>query len=302
MKTRHAMALFAALLSGCAEMLNWEAPPERTRVEGERATAPVQRPMQLVPESYRVAKGDTLFAIAFRNNLDYRDIAQWNGIGPDYRIVVGQVLRLSAPETSVLVERAVAPVPVASAPASTHVPAPAGVIPAAVPSPPAKPQPAPVTKPVPVPAPVAPSAPLKSAASDAASLPAEVAGSYNWQWPTDGRVLRGYAPDRGNKGIDFTGALGQPVFAAAPGRVVYSGNALKGYGELIIIKHDDVHLSAYGYNRKRHVKEGDVVTRGQPIGELGLGPESKPLLHFEIRVRGKPVNPSQFLPQRLSSD
>lgn len=300
MKLRHALAGAPLLLAACSQMLNWDAPPERTIVNAERAPAPVQRPMQLVPESYRVAKGDTLFAIAFRNNLDYRDIAQWNGIGADYRIAVGQVLRLSAPATSVLVERAVAPVPVASttpppssaSAASGHKPvAPVAVTPSA-------PVPA---KPAPSSAPAA-SAPLKSAAADVASLPAETPGSYSWQWPTDGRVMRGYAPDRGNKGIDFTGALGQPVFAAAPGRVVYSGNALKGYGELIIIKHDEVHLSAYGYNRKRHVKEGDVVTRGQPIGELGLGPENKPLLHFEIRVRGKPVNPAGLLPQRLSSD
>jgi lipoprotein NlpD len=134
-----------------------------------------------------------------------------------------------------------------------------------------------------------------------AAGPAEYPSGFTWQWPTAGSILRRYAPGEGAKGIDFTGNLGQPVFAAAPGRVVYSGNALKGYGELIIIKHDEVHLSAYGYNRKRYVVEGDVVTTGQPIGELGMGPESKPLLHFEIRERGKPVNPATYLPARPSS-
>ena len=88
------------------------------------------------------------------------------------------------------------------------------------------------------------------------------------------------------------------MFAAAPGRVVYSGNALKGYGELIIIKHNDTYLSAYSYNRRRTVREGDVVTAGQPIGELGMGPENKPFLHFEIRERGQPVDPMRFLPRR----
>ena len=87
------------------------------------------------------------------------------------------------------------------------------------------------------------------------------------------------------------------MFAAAPGKVVYSGNALKGYGELIIIKHDERYLSAYGYNQRRYVVEGDIVTAGQPIGELGLGPENKPLLHFEIRERGQPVNPEKYLPR-----
>lgn len=108
--------------------------------------------------------------------------------------------------------------------------------------------------------------------------------------------MRGFSPNKGWKGWDFSGKVGQTVVAAAPGKVVYSGSALKGYGELIIIKHDDVRLSAYGYNRKRLVAEGDMVKGGQPIAELGLGPENRPTLHFEIRERGKPVNPSVYLP------
>lgn len=121
---------------------------------------------------------------------------------------------------------------------------------------------------------------------------------FEWRWPLNGSVSRNYAPAAGNKGLDFTGVLGMPVLAAAPGKVVYSGNALKGYGELIIIKHDDTYLSAYAYNRRRLVKEGDVVTGGQPIAELGLGPQNKPLLHFEIRANGKPVNPLDYLPSQ----
>jgi lipoprotein NlpD len=117
-----------------------------------------------------------------------------------------------------------------------------------------------------------------------------------WSWPTAGPVIRGFAD--GGKGIDIAGALGQPVTAAAPGKVVYSGAALKGYGELIIIKHDETHLSAYGHNRRRLVGEGVTVAAGQPIAELGLGPEQKPLLHFEVRRRGKPVDPLAYLPAR----
>src|SRR3546814_15550630 len=110
-------------------------------------------------------------------------------------------------------------------------------------------------------------------------------------------VMRGFG-QQGSKGVDFGGVVGQPVFAAAPGRVVYSGNALKGYGELIIIKHDEVYLSAYGYNSKRYVKEGDIVTAGQPIAEMGLGPANKPTLHFEIRQQGETISPASKLPAR----
>jgi len=102
----------------------------------------------------------------------------------------------------------------------------------------------------------------------------------------------------GNKGLDIAGQVGAPVVAAGPGKVVYSGAALKGYGELIIIKHDERYLSAYGYNRRRLVAEGELVTAGQRIAELGLGPEQKPLLHFEIREKGKPINPLGLLPPK----
>ena len=122
-------------------------------------------------------------------------------------------------------------------------------------------------------------------------------GPYNWRWPASGTVLRGFALPA-SKGLDITDKLGAPVYAAAPGRVVYSGSALKGYGELIIVKHDETYLSAYGYNRRRLVEEGDAVTGGQQIGEIGMGPESRPVLHFEIRRAGQPVNPSALLPAR----
>jgi len=120
--------------------------------------------------------------------------------------------------------------------------------------------------------------------------------AQRWQWPTSGVVLRKYDMASGSKGIDVGGELGQPVYAVSPGKVVYSGSALKGYGELIIVKHDDTYLSAYGHNRRRLVKEGDEVRAGQTIAELGIGPEQKPLLHFEIRENGKPVDPLAFLP------
>jgi lipoprotein NlpD len=258
----------AAIFSGCAGMLSWDSgergtrdvglqgkrpPPEQPaaraperKVEAPRDFPVAEAPAPVGADQYRVQAGDTLYSIAFRNSLDFRELAGWNGIGRDYRIVVGQVLNLVPPKAG------------------------------------SAPPPAPVVKP--------------SAAEVPAPMPALPAG-FEWTWPTRGTVTRGFAPAQGSKGIYIAGDLGQPVFAAAPGRVVYSGNALKGYGELIIIKHDEVHLTAYGYNRRRHVVEGDIVTSGQPIGELGAGPENKPLLHFELRAKGKPVDPVKYLPR-----
>jgi lipoprotein NlpD len=120
-----------------------------------------------------------------------------------------------------------------------------------------------------------------------------------WSWPTDGRIVADFDGDSGvNTGVLIAGRAGQPVRAAAPGRVVYSGGGLIGYGQLIIVKHNDTYLSAYGYNASLLVKEGDNIKKGQRIATMGEGPGKKPRLHFEIRRNGKPVNPRQFLPAR----
>jgi len=120
-----------------------------------------------------------------------------------------------------------------------------------------------------------------------------------WRWPTTGRVdvEFGARPGTGT-GILVSGSAGQPIVAAAPGRVVYAGGGLIGYGQLIIVKHNDTYLSAYGYNARLLVKEGQAITTGQQIATMGEGPERKPRLHFEIRRNGKPVNPRQYLPAR----
>jgi len=253
---RAGLLALVVLLGGCAGWSSWE--------DGNsgRGRSTPQRPVGA--DQYRVVRGDTMYSIAFRNGLDFRELARWNGIGSDYLIVPGQVLNLKPPggtrPSSVPVSPGSRPAPavVASRPAPTET------VPASRPPP--------------------------------AALPS---GPISWIWPTQGKVVRGFG-DQGSKGLDFTGAEGQPVVAAAPGRVVYSGNALKGYGELIIIKHDDEYLSAYGYNQSRHVNEGDLVTAGQPIGRMGRGPENKPLLHFEIRRSGRPVDPRGSLPRQPS--
>ncbi len=238
------------LFFGCTEAYRW---PDRM----DRRPPARQEP---APEGYhRVEEGDTMYSIAFRNQLDFRELAVWNDVGPDYLIHPGELIRLRPP--------------------------PAGAGSASSPS----------IRTAPIHAPAGQASPVKPGAPATRPLPPpEVVAKLTWRWPTPGGVVKSFSD--GGKGDDIRGALGQPVEAAAPGQEVYSGGALKGYGELIIIKHDDVHLSAYGYNRRRLVGEGVTVAAGQPIAELGVGPEQKPVLHFEIRKRGKPVDPSGYLP------
>lgn len=287
--------LLPLLLTACASALSW-AP---TRREPEQASYNVpeapprdvevpQRPYG--PNDHLVRKGDTLYSIAFRSQVDFRDLARWNNIGPDNLIYPGQVLRLSA--TSPLTPR------------NGQIAA-QGIDMNDVDRPQAlSTQPTPIALGSPSPTPVPSSAPVAVASAGTVAqtpiiaTPSGGGGQAGWRWPVDGTVVRGFNIDNGARGLDFTGNLGQPVVAASGGKVVYSGSALKGYGELVIIKHDDLRLSAYGYNQRRLVKEGDIVAGGQQIAELGNGPENKPLLHFEIRERGKPVNPVPYLPAR----
>ena len=227
---------------------------------------------------YLVQPGDTLYAIGFKNQIDYHDLAAWNGIGRDYLIRPGQVLRLTPPrETDGVVTR--------------RIEKPAPVLPAPQPIP-ATPAPAPST-----PVAVTPPVPVLSVPPLPKPMPQGNA-ALRWLWPTSGEVIKTYNMAAGSKGVDISGVLGQPVLAAAGGKVVYSGSALKGYGELVIVKHDDVYLTAYGHNQRRLVKEGDEVRAGQTIAELGLGPEQRPQLHFEIRENGKPVDPLGYLPRQ----
>lgn len=134
-----------------------------------------------------------------------------------------------------------------------------------------------------------------TAKSKPATAPVAARG---WSWPTEGRVIRRYSTRQASKGIDIAGRRGQTIRAAAAGRVVYAGSGLRGYGELIIVKHNETFLSAYAHNRKILVKEGSKVSRGQPIAEMGSTGTDRVKLHFEIRRRGRPVDPLQYLPKR----
>ncbi len=223
------------------------------------------------PAYHIVQRGDTLYGISFRYNLDYRRVARWNGIRPPYRIYPGQRIRLYPPAGKASPSRS----SVKPHTARSRVPAKKKITRTS-----AKAKPG-----------AGRSTPAKRGVATGAGL--------SWSWPTEGRILRSFKPDSpGRKGIDIAGRPGQPVRAAAAGRVVYAGSGLRGYGALIIIKHNKNYLSAYAHNRRLLVKEGDRVRKGQKIAELGATGTDRPKLHFEIRRNGRPVDPLKFLPRR----
>lgn len=267
---------------------------------------------------YRVQRGDTLYSIAFRHGVDYRELASWNGINPPYTIYVGQELRVGAPVRAPMTAAAAvqptrSPGVVAAAPKPTS---PANAIPKPAPFGAVEPGSSsvgaatvPASSPTVAPVSAAPAAtPPTTAATSARPAPAippppasapVASGDVAWRWPADGQLVGTFVGgDQTRQGIDIAGKAGDPVRAAADGSVVYSGNGLIGYGELIIVKHSPSFLSAYGHNRKRLVKEGDKVKAGQVIAEMGSSSASRDSLHFEIRKNGKPANPIDYLPRR----
>lgn len=272
-----AWLLVIALLAACGH--SRVVKREGSRGAPERAT-------QSVPRSgeYTVRRGDTLYGIAFRHGLDYREVASLNRIGPPYTIYPGQSLRLRA-QGSARQARSVTAMPAPRTPAST--------VPAS-PTSPARPSPA-ITAPAnPVAAPARPT-PMPALPPVPDAAPA----SGTWRWPTQGQVIgRFVSGDPKRQGLDIAGDAGQPVVAAADGVIVYSGSGLVGYGELIIVKHSDEWLSAYAHNRRRLVGEGAQVKAGQQIAELGRTGTSRDMLHFEVRRNGKPVDPMQVLPRQ----
>jgi len=239
------------------------------------------------PGYYTVKPGDTLIRIGLDSGQSWKDIARWNNLDNPNLIEVGQVLRVaaptamlaSAPDANGVVTRpvtasTVAPAPVASAPkssASSSTP------------------PAPAASAPPAPAPVVAAAPA----------PAAPAGEddVGFIWPAPGALLAGFDEAR-NKGYDIGGKAGDPVLAAADGRVVYAGAGLRGYGNLIILKHNNTFLTAYAHNQALLVKEDQSVRKGQKIAEMGSTDADRVKLHFEIRRQGKPVDPARFLPAR----
>lgn len=308
------------LLAGC---FSQQPVPAVDRSSGAQSRA-VAAAQPTGPGYYTVKRGDTLYRIAQENGQDYKDIAAWNNIVNISAIKDGQVLRVAPPGT---VENggAVVTKPIATGPVVES---------RSLDQPATSPQPAPIVssgnlkrepkggkepysdeayarlnkpgEPAVAPAAAQPVATTPASAIEPkaevkpeAPAPAAVVGPDDvpWIWPVSSKLTAPFS-EAGNKGFNFAGKAGDPVVAAGDGKVVYAGAGLRGYGELVIVKHNATYLSAYAHNRKILVKEGQQVTRGQKIAEMGNTDSDSVKLHFEIRKQGKPVDPAQYLPKR----
>jgi lipoprotein NlpD len=288
---------WVALLAACAGSGGRVAPApveDRTsRSPGTAASAPA--PSRVAPDKpmpgaenagkpgyYTVKPGDTLIRVGLDHGQNWRDIARWSGLDNPNVIEVGQVLRVIPPGANVATEgvvvRPVSQTQIAQASAAQPQPAP--------------PKPAAATASATSPA----SPPNPQAASvPAADVTADEALAF--VWPAQGSLLATFDEAK-NKGFDIAGKVGDPIVAAADGRVVYAGSGLRGYGNLIILKHNNIFLTAYAHNQTLLVKEDQNVKRGQKIAEMGNTDTDQVKLHFEIRRQGKPVDPAKFLPAR----
>jgi lipoprotein NlpD len=240
--------------------------------------------------TYHVRPGDALYAIAFDYDEDVRNLAKWNQISSPYIIFPGQKLRLSAPPEGYRMSKDSSAVKISA------VKTPGQTTTTSIDN--SSKTPRSGTTSASSKAPVV----IGSAAKKSTPVKPQVINTRDpesWKWPTKGRVLRAYmAGDPARNGLDIAGKEGQGIIASADGQVVYSGNGLIGYGELIIIKHSEKMLSAYAHNKVRLVDEGEQVSAGQKIAEMGRNAGNEQILHFEIRVRGKPVNPVIYLPKK----
>lgn len=261
------------------------------------------------PEYHVVKKGDTLYSIALDYGQDYRELAAWNNLEDPGLIKIDQRLRLFPPDstgepTNLQPTPLAAPVatPVFSEPKARKLPYSEQAL-AQLKMPASK------TEVAPTPPTAAAPPPGKAPGTSAtpAPLPAPTqketpAGDskMQWEWPAQGKLLYGFGQGSNQKGVGIEGRSGQPVLAAAPGKVVYSGSGLRGYGKLIIIKHNASYLSVYAHNSQILVKEGQSVAKGQKIAEIGSTDSDRIALHFEIRRLGKPIDPLQYLPERAS--
>ncbi|WKE66455.1 peptidoglycan DD-metalloendopeptidase family protein [Gallaecimonas kandeliae] len=263
MKGRLVTSLLVLLLSACTA----DRPAPVISLSSNSPVVPVVDYEPIKGSRYRVHKGDTLYAIAFRAGWDYRELASRNHLRPPFTIYPGQIIKLSSVPTrveskTVRPRQKIGEKTIAKAEASQYS----------------------QNKGVFV---------NKNVTSTSGSQ------DYAWQWPTQGPVLLGFSANQnGNKGLDIGGDRGDSVVAAAPGKVVYAGSALRGYGKLIIIKHDDQYLSAYAHNAELLVKEQQWVKAGQLIARKGDSGSNGVKLHFEIRRRGEAINPLLKLPKR----
>jgi lipoprotein NlpD len=326
-RTAFALAAAGAIVAGCVS--SRPAPvvertlPARPAAGAARTPAPVTAPAPSVrpgparadtrPGTYTVKAGDTLYSIALEHGLDYRELALWNGLDNPGAIKVGMLLRLTPPAGAAPVVAAplkgaggsVEARPLGSGPAAQTV-TPSQPLGAATPSGSVLTEPkgvrlpyseqalAQLTRPqpaVPATAPPDTRAQAKPDSGDTARGPDDV----DWGWPVKGKIISTFN-EATNKGIAIAGKLGQPVVASAPGRVIFSGTGIRGFGKLVVIKHNNTYLSVYAHNSELNVKEGQTVAKGQKIAEMGNTDADQVKLHFEIRRFGKPVDPLKLLP------
>lgn len=285
------------LLTACGSTVN-RAPVEQrstgvvaSKKAGQAASAPVPAssatvdPVKILPGAENAGKpgyhmvkpGETLIRIGLENGQNWRDLVKWNNLEKPNQIEVGQVLRVGPPSVD-------------AASVSTH-----GVSSTKVEVRPLDARPA--VGAAPASAASAPGVATPPVSSASQSAPRDGDEEVIWTWPASGKVLAGFDEAR-NKGLTIGGQAGDPVLAAADGRIVYAGSGLRGYGNLIIIKHNATYLTAYAHNQTLLVKEDEAVRRGQKIAEMGSSDADQVNLHFEIRKQGKPIDPAKLLPAR----
>lgn len=226
---------------------------------------------------YEVQKGDSLYSIAWRYKRDYKELAQINGIQPPYVIRVGQKIKLATNQDEIPSKSGYTGITITE---EQQKPAQKSNTSSSRPS---------------------HRKPLASWSKKSAPATKSSSSSINWQWPAKGELIQTFSASStsvGKKGIQISGNTGDAILAAADGAVVYSGNSLVGYGNLVIVKHNETYLTAYAHNRRVLVKEGDKVNKGQKIAEMGSSGTDRNKLHFEIRKEGQPVNPLLYLPKQ----
>jgi lipoprotein NlpD len=311
--------LTISVVVGCAT--HRPAPVSDRGLSSQPAPPAAAKPADRGPETYTVKPGETLYRIAFEHGLDYRELAAWNGLDSGFAIRPGQVLRIRPPgddaRNGTAGDAAVVTAPLRTAPPVGDArPAPLPTLPPSAAntgsfkaSPKAVKLPysdqaygrlvqsdAPPAIPPPTVAMAAPPGATPSPAAPPVASEGPDEDRVDWAWPTSGKVIANFNENANLKGVDIGGKPGQPVTASAAGKVVYADSGLRGYGKLVVIKHNKTYISAYAHNSKILVKEGQHVAKGQKIAEMGNTDTDTVKLHFEIRHLGKPIDPLKYLP------
>jgi lipoprotein NlpD len=314
------IGLVALLAAGCTARTpapvsdRTVQPKSAPAVKPPAAARPAPVPADARPAFYTVRSGDTLYSIALDHGLDYRELAAWNGITSPGAIRAGQQLRMTPPQPATTTTAPFKTAPGVEGRPITGTPGPGAGTPGPGTGAPGVVQGAPdgiKTQPQGMKVPysdqayaqlagIKPAQPAPPKPESALTSPPHAADGDDVQftWPASGKIVNSFSDAANLKGIGIAGKPGQPVYASAPGRVIFSGTGIRGFGKLIVIKHNNAFLSVYGHNNELLVKEGQNVAKGQKIAEMGNTDADQVKLHFEIRRFGKPVDPLTLLPQQ----